>query len=221
MALPYETRLLPADLWTVIGGVQLEGIELEESYQSLKLALDLRLDAVQAGLMDEKHSQIANSYMGLGTAAVGIGRVQEALELGEKSISQRAGRPNEQIQMFAMSYHNVALAALHDGQLDKADAFIKKSIELTSVTSQSMTPEQKLEMDARNIYCQGNVFWARGMKAEAREHHHRALEVRIRTFDEVHPYTACAYWKLGRIWEDTHTFQRSILMVKCRRSLQH
>jgi uncharacterized protein YaeQ len=46
--------------------------------------------------------------------------------------------------MFAMSHHNVALAALHDGQLDKADAFIKKSMELTAVTSKSMTPEQKL-----------------------------------------------------------------------------
>ena len=142
-ALPCETRLLTADLWTVIGGVQLEGTVLEESYQSLKLALDLRLDAVQAGLMDEKHPQIANSYMGFGTAAVGIGLVQEALELGEQSISQRVGRPDEQIQMFAMSYYNVALASLHNGQLDKADSFIKKSIELTSVTSQSMTPEQK------------------------------------------------------------------------------
>jgi tetratricopeptide (TPR) repeat protein len=143
-ALECETRLLRADLFTVIGGVQVEGTELEESYQSLKSALDLRLAAVQAGLMDEKHPQIANSYMGLGTAAVGIGRVQEALKLGEQSISQRAGSPDEQIQMFAMSYHNVALATLHNGQLDKADAFIKKSMELTSVTSQSMTPEQKL-----------------------------------------------------------------------------
>jgi hypothetical protein len=56
-------------------------------------------------------------------------------------------------------------------------------------------------MDSRNIYCKGNILWARGMKEDAREYHRRALEVRIRTFDEVHPYTACAYWKLGRIWE--------------------
>ncbi|KAH6847435.1 hypothetical protein B0I37DRAFT_430992 [Chaetomium sp. MPI-CAGE-AT-0009] len=201
-ALQSETRLLRADLWTVIGGVQLEGTGLKESYQSLKLALDLRLEAVQAGLMDEKHPQSANSYMSLGTAAIGIGRVQEALELGEQSISQRSGRPDGQIQMFAMTYHNVALAALYNGQLDKADAFINKSVELTSVTSQRMTPEQKLAMDSRNIYCQGNILWARGMKQEAREHHQRALEVRIRTFGEAHPYTACAYWKLGSIWEE-------------------
>ncbi|KAH6617434.1 hypothetical protein F5144DRAFT_633667, partial [Chaetomium tenue] len=201
-ALSCETRSLKANLWTVIGGVQLEGVDLEESYRSLKFALDLRLDAVQAGLMDEKHPQIANSYMRLGTAAVGIGRVQEALKLGEQSISQRLAIPDKQIQMLAMSHHNVALAALHSGQLDKADAFIKRSIELTSITSKSMTPDQKLAMDARNIYCQGNIFWARGMKEEAREYHHRALEARVRTFGEVHPYVACAYWKLGRIWEE-------------------
>ncbi|KAK3366653.1 hypothetical protein B0T24DRAFT_596567 [Lasiosphaeria ovina] len=182
--LPYETRLPTADLWKAIRDAQLEGSGLQESYNSLKLAL------------------IANSYMALGTAAVGIGHAEEAMELGERSIALRLGCIEEQIQMFAMSHHNVALAALHSNRLDKAEEFVQKSIELTLVTSQSMTAEQKLAMDSRNIYCRSNILWARGLKDEAWECHQKALQIRIGTFDEVHPYTACAYWKLGQIWEE-------------------
>jgi len=57
-------------------------------------------------------------------------------------------------------------------------------------------------MDSRTIYCKGNILWARRMKKEAREHHAEALQVRLRTFGETHPYSACAYWKLGQVWEE-------------------
>src|SRR4051812_39571404 len=137
-----ETRLLLADLWTTIGAAQLESSVLNESYVSVKLALDLRLAASKDGLLEPTHPQIANSYMRLGTTSVGIGRAQEAIELGEKSIELRLSRKEDQIQMLAMSHHNVALAALNCGQLDKADNYITKAIEITSVTSESMTPEQ-------------------------------------------------------------------------------
>jgi len=140
-----ETRLLQADLWTTIGAAQVAGSLVEESYVSLERALNLRLSAVEAGLMDGTHPQIANSYMSLGTAAVGIsGRVQDAIDLGEKSIQLRKGRIEEQIQMLALSHHNVALATLTCGQLEKADAFIDKSMEISAETCQSMTPEQKM-----------------------------------------------------------------------------
>jgi hypothetical protein len=83
--------------------------------------------------------------MSLGTAAVGNSeRVHEAINLGEKSIGLREGRAEEQIQMLALSHHNVALAALTCGQLEKADAFIEKSMEISAETCQSMTPEQKM-----------------------------------------------------------------------------
>jgi tetratricopeptide (TPR) repeat protein len=228
-ALSSETRLLQADLWTTIGAAQVAGSLVELSYESLERALNLRLSAVKAGLMDETHPQIANSYMSLGTAAVGNSeRVQEAINLGEKSIWLREGRAEEQIQMLALSHHNVALAALTCGQLEKADTFIEKSMEISAETCQSMTPEQKMyvtalfpsanipssaapadnnvyvirAMDSRNIYCKGNILWAQGRKKEARECHAKALQVRLRTFGETHPYSACAYWKLGQVWEE-------------------
>jgi tetratricopeptide (TPR) repeat protein len=139
-----ETRLLQADLWTTIGGAQLLATNSKEAYDSLKEALDLRLSAVGDGLMEPDHPQIANSYMSLGTAAVGVGNVDEAIDLGEKSIQIRSGREEEQIQMLAMSHHNVALASLCAGQLDKAEKFSKRSIELSRTRSPSMTKEQRL-----------------------------------------------------------------------------
>ena len=144
-ALSTETRLLRADLWTTIGGAQLPNPKLaEDSYQSLKLALDLRLSAVDAGLMERTHPQIANSHMSLGTAALGVGHVQEALDLGERSVALRQGRTDEQVQMLALSHHNVALASLTAGRVDKADREIETSMRISGFTGQSMTPEQKL-----------------------------------------------------------------------------
>lgn len=138
-----ETRLLRADLLTTIGGAQLEGLFLEESYTSLNDALNLRLSACDSGLMDPTHPQIANSYMSLGTAAVCTGRVQEAIHLGQKSIELRRSREAEQVQMLAMSYHNVALAALCAGQLGMADQHVSRSIELAAKITASMTVEQQ------------------------------------------------------------------------------
>ncbi len=140
-----ETRLLLADLWTTTGGAQLEGSNLlMESYDSLKKALNLRLEAVGAGLMNADHPQIANSYMSLGTAALGVGRTQESIDLGEKSILLREKKKEDQLQMLAMSYHNVALAALTIRQLDKAEKFIQEAIDLSKQTCKSMSPEHKL-----------------------------------------------------------------------------
>lgn len=140
-----ENRLLLAYLWTTTGGAQLEGTNLQiESYHSLNKALRFRLEAVRADLIDSHHPQIANSYMSLGTAALGIGRIQEAMDLGEKSIFLRENRRHDQLQMLAMSYHNVALAALMFRQLGKAEKFILKAIDLSKQTCKSMTPEHKL-----------------------------------------------------------------------------
>ena len=138
-----ETSLLQADLWTTIGGAQLLATNSQDAYISLNNALNLRLEAVKLHLMDPDHPQIANSYMSVGTAAVGSGNIEEAIRLGEKSIDLRAGRETEQIQMLAMSHHNVALACLCAGQLDKAERFSKRSIELSRTNSPSMTKEQR------------------------------------------------------------------------------
>lgn len=68
-ALSIETRLLRADFWTIIGGAQVAGSLLEDSHDSLELALNLRLSAVEAGLMDKTHPYIANPYILLDTAS--------------------------------------------------------------------------------------------------------------------------------------------------------
>lgn len=84
-ALSIETRLLQADFWTVIGAAQVAGSLLEDSHDSLELALNLRLSAVEAGLMDKTHPYIVNPYILLGTAVVGTsGPVHEAVDLDEK-----------------------------------------------------------------------------------------------------------------------------------------
>lgn len=196
-----ETRRLQADLWTTIGGAQLLATNSKEAYDSLKEALDLRLGAVDDGLMEPDHPQIANSYMSLGAAAVGVGNLDEAIDLGEKSIEIRSGREEEQIQMLAMSHHNVALASLCARQLDKAEKFSKRSIELSRTRSPSMTKEQRLAMDARNVYGLANIYLAQGKFLEGRTKHEEALLIRQDVFKEKHPYTACSYWKLGCLWQ--------------------
>lgn len=152
-----ETRLLLADLWTVVGGSELETGN-KSSYESLDRALKLRLQAKDCGLMDIDHPQIANSYMSLGTAAVGVGKTKEAIELGEKSILCRDKRKEDQIQMLAMSHHNVALASLADGQLEKAENSISKSWDLTQTICKSMTPEHRLYVDWPPILNQDRIL---------------------------------------------------------------
>jgi tetratricopeptide (TPR) repeat protein len=133
-----ETKLLLADLCTTMGGEQLEGTDaMTQGYESLQRALNLRLAAVENGLMDPDHPQITNSYMNVGAAALGIGKIQEAVDLGEKSILLRAKREEEQIQMLAMSFHNVALAALTAGQLSKAETHPKKSMDFNKKTGKN------------------------------------------------------------------------------------
>lgn len=84
-ALSIETRLLRADFWTLIGGAQVAGSLLEDSHDSLELALQLRLSAVEAGLVDKTHPYIANPYILLGTATVGAsGLAHEAVDLEEE-----------------------------------------------------------------------------------------------------------------------------------------
>ena len=127
------------------GWAQLEGSNQSiESYDSLNKALNLRLDAVSAGLMDADHPQIANSYISLGTAALGVGRTQEAIDLGEKSILLREKKKEDQLQILAMFYYNIALAALTIGQLNKAEKCILVTIDLSKQTYKSITLEHKL-----------------------------------------------------------------------------
>ncbi|KAJ3496718.1 hypothetical protein NLG97_g2459 [Lecanicillium saksenae] len=204
-----ETRLLQADLWTTIGAAQLLAAGCQEAYDSLKRAFDLRMGAVKSGLIDSGHAQVANSYMNLGTAAIGAGNVQEAIDLGEKSIELRAGREEGQLQMLAMSHHNVALASLFAGQLDKAERFSKASTKLSQINSPSMTTEQRLAMDTRNVYGLANIYLAQGKVHEGRLEHEKALELRLEVFTETHPYTACSYWKLGRLWQ-TDDWQKAV-----------
>ncbi|KAI0876307.1 P-loop containing nucleoside triphosphate hydrolase protein [Hypoxylon argillaceum] len=197
-----ETRLLHADLLTTIAGCQVEATnEFHSAYDALDEALQLRLEASEAGLIDSSHPQIANSYMSLGTAALGIRFIAKAIELGRKSISLREARREDQIQMLAMSYHNVGIAALVAGQLEKAENYIRESMELSKATGKSMSPEQKLAMDSRTYYCLGNIFSARGMEDEAIQHQEKALIQRLQSFGESHPYVGCSYWKLGCLYE--------------------
>ncbi|KAI0416117.1 P-loop containing nucleoside triphosphate hydrolase protein [Xylaria grammica] len=199
-----ETRLIQADLLTTIAGCEIEATnEFQSAYEGLNKALQLRLEASEAGLIDPSHPQIANSYMSLGVAALGIGLTSRAIELGEKSISLRAARREDQIQMLAMSYHNVAIAALVAGQLEKAKKSIRESMELSKIIGKSMSPEQKLAMDSRTYYCLGNIFSACGMEDEAIECQETALIRRLQSFGESHPYVGCSYWKLGCLYEST------------------
>ncbi|KAH6973821.1 P-loop containing nucleoside triphosphate hydrolase protein [Ilyonectria sp. MPI-CAGE-AT-0026] len=201
---PAETRLLRADLFTTIGGCQLEITNaFEDAYTNLEKALQFRLDASKAGLMDADHPQIANSYMSLGTAAAGNRLNDVAMELAGKSIELREERKEDQIQMLAMSYHNLAIAALMAGQLDKAENSIMEAQRLSEIKCRSMTIEQQAAMDARTLYCLGNIRLAQGLHPQAIELHERALIVRLECFKEVHPYVACSNWKLGTLYEGT------------------
>lgn len=56
-------------------------------------------------------------------------------------------------------------------------------------------------MDARNSYGLANIYLAQGKLTEGRVKHEEALKIRIDVFKETHPYTACSYWKLGRLWQ--------------------
>ncbi len=57
-------------------------------------------------------------------------------------------------------------------------------------------------MQCRTEYCRGNILLARNLKNEAKEAHEQALKVRIQCMTEIHPYTACSFWKLATLWEE-------------------
>lgn len=137
-----ECRLLLADCWTTIGGVQIEthsatDSATADSYNSLKTALDLRLQAVTIGLMNADHPQIANSFMSLSSAALGLSvrssstdPAREAVELAKKSIGLREKNPTVQEQMHSLSYHNLALAHLQLCELGEAEEAATKGLEI-------------------------------------------------------------------------------------------
>jgi tetratricopeptide (TPR) repeat protein len=135
-----ESRLLLADLWTTIGAVQVDSHLAEQSYSSMASALHLRLSAAQDSLIKPHHAQMANSYMNLGYAATGSGRIPEAIELAEKSIEIRQRDPENtkaQLQMLAMSFHNVGVASWMDGQLTRSEEAYSKAIQIAQDLSQA------------------------------------------------------------------------------------
>lgn len=140
-----DNRLLLADLWTTVGGSQLEDpMMFHDGFDSLEMALKLRKDASEDGLIDPAHPQLANSYMSLGGAATGIGRYRDAVSLGKRSVDLRKDREEEQLQMLAMSHHNIGLAWLALNELEEADTALKKALILIGQSNRSMLPEQQL-----------------------------------------------------------------------------
>ncbi|CEL03041.1 hypothetical protein ASPCAL04199 [Aspergillus calidoustus] len=204
-----ESRLLLANSWTTIGGAAIEQCDNELGYNSLKEALRLRESAVADGLMDASHPQIANSYMRVAAAAVGFGRVEEAQRLNKTSIEIRSRDPSSQLQMLAMSYHNLGISYLAAGQPEEARKALERSQEIVHGSEGKFEDNHVIAMETRIFYCMGNIWLALGDVEKARIEHQRALTIRMRYFGNSHHLTACSQYKLGCIAEYAQDFAKA------------
>ncbi|KAF9894822.1 hypothetical protein FE257_004443 [Aspergillus nanangensis] len=197
-----ESRLLLADSLTTISGVEIERCNNQKGYNGLKEALRLRESAVKDGLIEPNHPQIANSYMSLAAAAVGYDKVQEARQLNETSIKIRWENPSSQLQMLSMSYHNLGISHLMNGDPNEALKAIKRSHEIARGSEGQVEENHALAMETRIFYCLGTIWLALEDTTQGQEEHQKALAIRMNYFGKGHHLTACSQYKLGSIAED-------------------
>lgn len=65
-------------------------------------------------------------------------------------------------------------------------------------------------MDARTSFLLGRIQLARGNVTEASKALQKAPQTRLAAFDETHPDTGAAYYKLGQIAELSQDYEQAL-----------
>ncbi|MFK7851249.1 MAG: tetratricopeptide repeat protein [Akkermansiaceae bacterium] len=178
----------------------------EESIEDLKSAID-QLDS-----RPDRLGQLGRLYALLGAAYDGQGRGDKVVEAWERAIHYfQEHEPPLLLDVAAIS-NNLGFSAKAAGDLDAAEDYFLKSLEI--MHSEVGQKNEETASVSNNL---GAVYLAAGYLDQAREMHMMALETRRELFGESHPDTAQSHNNLAlallktgdRAWARRH-FEKAL-----------
>ena len=140
----------------------------------------------------ERYGQMGRMYAILGAAYDGMDRYDQVIAAWEKAVSFfELANPPMKMDM-ATIINNLGFTAKSAGNLDAAEDYFLKSLEL--MHSVVGTKHAETASVCNNL---GAVYLAAGYLEQAREMHMMALETRKELFGDHHPDTAQSYNNLA------------------------
>jgi len=141
---PGGCKLILAGTCTVLGALHLDKNETKEAYACLNEARVLREEEVKNGRLAEYDPRLANSYSDLAASATALERYNEAVDLNHRSIEIRQMKPEIQIQMLSLTYHNLGTSLAKLGKVDEARVALEESLRISKERSDSSLQEHAM-----------------------------------------------------------------------------
>ncbi|KAF8249052.1 TPR-like protein [Wilcoxina mikolae CBS 423.85] len=211
---PDGCKLILAGICTVLGALHLDKNETKDAYDYLDKARVLREEEVKNKRLAEYDPRLANSYSDLAASATALERYDEAVKLNHRSIKIRQKKPEIQIQMLSLTYHNLGTSLAKLSKVDDARAALEDSLEISKGRSDSSLREHAIANDMRTLYALGNLHLDQGQLSEALSRHEEALKLRLKTLGETHLMTGSSYHKLGSLHLKQGNFKKARELVE-------
>ncbi|WP_411825819.1 tetratricopeptide repeat protein [Luteolibacter sp. AS25] len=195
-----------ADVLEIRAGLYLEMGKYPEAAEDTKQAIDQLDDNA------DKIGQLGRLYAILGAAYDGQNRHERVIDSWMKAVSYFERHDPPLMMDVAAMTNNLGFTAKAGGDLDSAEDFFLKSLEIMHA---EVGPKHEETASVSNNL--GAVYLAAGYLEQAREMHMMALETRREIFGEVHPDTAQSHNNLAlalletgdKAWARRH-FEKSL-----------
>lgn len=187
-------------------GLFLELGQHQESAEDAKHAID------QLDNRPDRLAQLGRLHALLGAAYDAQGKSERVIENWKKAVSYFEQHEPPLLMDVAAMTNNLGFIAKADGDLDSAEDYFLRSLEI--MHSQVGQKHEETASVSNNL---GAVYLAAGYLDQAREMHMMALETRREIFGENHPDTAQSHNNLAlallktgdRAWARRH-FERAL-----------
>lgn len=187
-------------------GILQELGKLPEAVEDVKQAID-QLDS-----RPDRLSQLGRLHALIGAAYDGQGKPERVIESWKKAVEYFENHEPPLLMDIAALSNNLGFIAKAGGDLDSAETFFLRSLEI--MHSQVGQKHEETASVSNNL---GAVYLAAGYLAQAREMHMMALETRRELFGENHPDTAQSHNNLAlallqtgdRAWARRH-FEKAL-----------
>lgn len=173
-------------------GLHLENGKYQEAADDAKQAID------QLDDRPDKIAELGRLYAILGAAYDGQDRPERVIDAWQKAVYYFEKHDPPLLMDVAAMSNNLGFTAKAGGDLDSAEDFFLKSLEI--MHSEVGEKHAKTASVSNNL---GAVYLAAGYLDQAREMHMMALEIRRELFGETHPDTAQSHNNLALALQKT------------------
>lgn len=167
-------------------GLHLEQSKYEQAVEDAKQAID------QLDNRPDRIGQLGRLYAVLGAAYDGQDRPERVIDAWRKAVDYFERHDPPLLMDVAAMTNNLGFTAKAGGDLDSAEDFFLKSLEIMHSEVGEKHPETASV--SNNL---GAVYLSAGYLEQAREMHMMALETRREIFGESHPDTAQSHNNLA------------------------